>query len=118
MEVELRNLKVSELRNICKDKGYRGYYKLRKDELIKLIIEKHLFAELQFEDDIFEKPRPQRPKRVPKINYFYKIKDDIFNKPKPQKPETLNQIFPFSEKLFKEEEKPVKNTEEKQLFSI
>ena len=31
---------VRELRNIAKDKGLRGCYKLRKDEVIALLLEK------------------------------------------------------------------------------
>ena len=57
-----------------------------------------------------------RPKKVPRINYFYKFDDDIFNESKEERPKTLKQIFPFSNKLFKE--KSVKNVTENKNYKI
>jgi len=36
---ELINMKVSELRNLCKEKGLGPYSKLKKDDLVKLLLE-------------------------------------------------------------------------------
>ena len=102
-----KNLKVVELREIARSRGLKGWYRLRKSDLISFIEEEEKYRELEKKEEL-DPEEEQKPKEK-KEEKYHELDPEEEQKPKEKKEEKYHEPDP------EEEQKPKEKKEELDL---